>query len=303
MPWGSFAGAILPLGYLLAALLGAALISYPLHQLLQGAVSLRALLSRGALALILLSLPWLVRALCLGRRELGLPQQWRQGLAGLAVGLLAGVAVMSVLVLLEAGLGLRIGVWPPGQFAARLLQASAKPLLVGLAVGCVEELLFRGVLLGALLKYRGPLYAIAVSAFYYAALHFYHSGLKVPAEEVQWGSAFLIAADGFQHMFQWKNLDSFAALYCAGLLLGCVRCLAGSAGLALCIGVHAGWVYTLRAALALTDLNAASPWRFAVGEYDHVIGWLAAAWLALLVLPLLWAIPCNWPSCRRRCGR
>lgn len=295
MPPGPLTAALLPLSYLLTALAGAGLLAYPLHQAWHGAVSLRALVSRGALALVLLGLPWLIVKLRLGRRELGLPHSAALWLPGLLGGLLAGVLIMALLVLLETALGLRIGIWPPGQFAGRLLEVSAKPLLVGLLVGSAEEWLFRGVLLGALAKFRSPLYAIVVSAFYYAALHFYHSSLKLPPEQLSWSSGFVIVGDGFVHLFQWNHLDSFAALYCAGLFLGCLRLLAGH-GLALCIGVHAGWVYTLRTSLALTDLAPASPWRFLVGNYDHIIGWLAAAWLALLALPLLWTLRRRVPT-------
>uniref|UniRef100_UPI0012E32CDC CPBP family intramembrane glutamic endopeptidase n=1 Tax=Methylogaea oryzae TaxID=1295382 RepID=UPI0012E32CDC len=159
-------------------------------------------------------------------------------------------------------------------------------LLVGVLVGCIEELLFRGVLLGALAQRRGAVYAVAVSAFYYAILHFFHSDLKLPEDGLGWQSSFTYIGDGFRHLLRWNNADSFAALYCAGLLLGCARLLVGP-GLALCIGIHAGWVYTLRTTLALTDLVPASPLGFLVGDYDHIIGWLAAGWLTLLTLPLL----------------
>lgn len=289
MSLGPITTALLPLGYLLTALTGAGLLAYPLYQALHGAVSLRAVVSRLTLALIVLGLPWLAAKLRLGRSGLGLPARTVEWIQGLAAGLLAGAAVMVLLVLLETALGLRVGTWPPEQFAASLLRASAKPLLVGLLVGGIEELLFRGVLLGALAQRRSVFYAIAVSAFYYAALHFFHSDLKPPEDSLNWHSGFAIVWDGYTHLFRWSHLDSFAALYCAGLFLGCLRLLAGS-GLALCIGVHAGWVYILRTSQALTDLAPASPWLFLVGDYDHVIGWLAAGWLALLTLPLLWAL-------------
>lgn len=286
MPIGPLITAILPLGYLLSASLSAGLLAYPLHWFLQDSVSFRAVVSRGTLVLILLSLPWIMTRLNLKRSDLGLPTPARLWFQGLTGGLLVGIAIMALLVLLEAALGLRAGIWSPGQFVDRLLEASAKPLLIGVLVGCIEELLFRGVLLGALAKYRGSFYAIAISAFYYAALHFYHSSLKLPTDSLDWSSGLIVVWDGFMHLFNWNHLDSFAALYCAGLLLGCLRLLA-KPGLALCIGVHTGWVYSLRTSLALTDMTAASPWRFLVGDYDHIIGWLAAVWLALLTVPLL----------------
>lgn len=286
MPTGPILTALLPLGYLLIALLSAGLLAYPLHLLLQDAMSLRAVVSRGTLVLIVLSLPWLIRRLRLTAHELGLAAPMALGLKHLMLGLLTGATIMSLLVLMETAGGLRIGIWPPGEFVAQWLRASAKPLLVGVLVGGVEELLFRGVLLGALLKYRSPFYAIAVSAFYYAALHFYHSELKLPPDSLHWSSGLIIVRDGFEHLLRWSHLDSFTALFFAGLLLGCLRLLVRS-GLMLCIGVHIAWVYTLRTTLALTDLAPAAPGRFLLGDYDHIIGWLAAAWLALLCLPLL----------------
>lgn len=278
--------ALLPLGYLLIPLLSAGLLAYPLHLLLHDAMSLRAVVSRGTLALIVLSLPWLIRRLRLTAHELGLAAPTALKLKNLMIGLTAGAGIMGLLVLMEAAWGLRVGIWPPGEFAAAWLRASAKPLLVGVLVGCVEELLFRGVLLGALLRYRRPFYAVTVSAFYYAALHFYHSELKLPPDSLHWGSGLLVVRDGFAHLLRWSHLDSFAALFFAGILLGCLRLLL-RCGLLLCIGVHIAWVYTLRTTLALTDLAPTTPWRFLVGDYDHIIGWLAAVWLALLCLPLL----------------
>lgn len=278
---------LLPALFLMSAVVLAALSAYPLFLLLDGAVSVRALVSRGTLVLIVCALPWLIRHLGLTRQTLGLPVGARRGLTGLGSGFVLGVAVMAALVGMELAIGIRAATWPADGFFPYWVQASGKPLLVGCLVGVLEEFLFRGVLLGAVARCRPPLYAIATSAAYYATVHFFHSGLKVPASEVDWSSGLRVAGDAFQHLMRWDNIDSFLALFLAGLFLGCLRVLA-PAGLAVCMGIHTGWVYVLRTGTQISDPVAASPWAFLVGNYDHTIGWLAASWLALLTLPLLW---------------
>jgi hypothetical protein len=84
----------------------------------------------------------------------------------------------------------------------------------------------------------------------------------------------------FTDSADWRNLDSFVALILVGVFLGMVRERTGHIGW--CIGLHAGWVFVIQVARYLTDGNDASPYAFLTGDYDGVIGWLAAGWLATL---------------------
>ena len=76
----------------------------------------------------------------------------------------------------------------------------------------------------------------------------------------------------------------------AGLFLGSLRVLRPDA-LALCMGIHAGWVAVIKSAKPLTTLNLQSPrWNW-VGSYDHIIGYFSSAWLTLVILVLVMAYP------------
>jgi hypothetical protein len=79
----------------------------------------------------------------------------------------------------------------------------------------------------------------------------------------------------------------------AGLLLALVRERAGHIGW--CIGLHAGWVLVIQASRRLTDVNDDSPLSFLVGDYDGIIGWLAALWIGLL-MALYWPGLALWRS-------
>ena len=57
--------------------------------------------------------------------------------------------------------------------------------------------------------------------------------------------------------------------------------------IALCIGIHAGWVITIKIFKRITDTNVQSDYAFLTGSYDKVIGYLAAACIAIFIVLLL----------------
>ena len=153
-------------------------------------------------------------------------------------------------------------------------------LAAGLLVGILEETFFRGALFTAIRRRGTAASAIAASALLYAAVHFLKPGALDTHGPVDWPAAGRMVLDGFTGAVDWTSLDSFVALVMVGVLLGLVRERTGHIGW--CIGLHAGWVLVIQVARHLTDGNAASAYAFLAGEYDGVIGWLAAGWLAVL---------------------
>ena len=87
-------------------------------------------------------------------------------------------------------------------------------------------------------------------------------------------------------VFRAENVDSFAALLVAGLALGLVRLRYGHVALA--IGIHAGWVLTIKVFKKYTYILPESPQRYLAGSYDDFIGWVAVASLGVLLFMIWW---------------
>ena len=278
-----------PLAYLLTAAMLAALLAYPLF-LLSGSDDIstfRTLVSRGGQCVLLLGLFPLGRRFGINAQTLGFSRGFiRQWLTGFAVGfLMLGLHVAALV-----GLGVRDvnwSKWTPGQVGPIL----GKALLIGLAIGLLEETLFRGALLAAVRRISGPVLAVIVSALFYAALHFIGTRWTTGLDQIGWDTGIRIAIDGFSHLREAAP-DNFLGLFMAGLFLGTLRVLR-SDWLVLCMGIHAGWVFVIKSAKPLTTLNLQSPrWNW-VGNYDYIIGYFSSAWLMLvtLVLVLMMARP------------
>ncbi len=97
-----------------------------------------------------------------------------------------------------------------------------------------------------------------------------------------WAANWQVFASTFASPWQWRNLDSFVALLLVGIFLGLVRRRTGHIGW--CIGLHAGWVFVIQVARALTADDPTAPLAWLTGDYDGIIGWLAAVWIGALAL-------------------
>jgi hypothetical protein len=79
-------------------------------------------------------------------------------------------------------------------------------------------------------------------------------------------------------------LDAFLALFAVGVVLALVRSATGN--IAACIGLHAGWVWVILVAHAISEPQEASPLRFLLSRFDGFVGWLVCVWTLLLTVPL-----------------
>ena len=239
----------------------------------------------------------------------------RRGLATRLVrGFAAGVAslgiVCAALFALEVRVPLPDEVWPTESWIEVAAGAAAAALVVAL----LEELWFRGGLFTALERCGGAAVALWGGAAVYAAAHFLES--PPPPEPHGALSGFVMLGRVFgtlgglfdhyrpeidyaQHLFPVldpANVDSFVALLAAGVALGVARIRDGDVALA--IGIHAGWVFTIKVFKKFTYVSEASGLRALAGRYDDLIGWLAAAVLAALALVLWWRLPARGVSAR-----
>ncbi len=219
----------------------------------------------------------------------------RRGLATRLVrGFAAGVAslgiVCAALFALEVRVPLPDQVWPTESW----IEVAAAAAAPALAVALLEELWFRGGLFTALERCGGAAVALWVGAAVYAAAHF----LESPPPPGPHGalSGFAMLGRVAAAVLDPANVDSFVALLAAGVALGVARIRDGDVALA--IGIHAGWVFTIKVFKKFTYVSEASGLRALAGRYDDLIGWLAAAVLAGLALVLWWRLPARGAGAR-----
>jgi membrane protease YdiL (CAAX protease family) len=283
-------------GYLFTALLLAAMLTYPLMQTGWLDYEPQRVMGRLAQLFILLGLwPFLWLMGVANRHALGVAPARADLLRAIRGGWLLGVAILGSLVLAELYLGVRIpdldGLRP-----LSLLEKATAALIGGLLIGLLEELFFRGALYSAIRR-RASVGAAAVgSAALYALVHFLKPHELPPGVVFDWAGTWTMFLLVFVSLFQWQHLDSLVALFSAGIFLALVRERSGHIGWT--IGLHAGWVFVIQLSRRVTDGNEASSLAFLVGQYDGVIGWLAAFWIGLLAWGY-WQITV-WQAKRKR---
>ena len=151
-------------------------------------------------------------------------------------------------------------------------------------VGIFEEVLFRGVIYGALRRLYGFFGSAAIVSFCYASVHFLE--LKEVLTEPTWWSGIVITAEAFAGVLQPESWDSWLSLF----LLGWVFCLLRERiSLWAAVSLHASFVFSLRAYKELTVRDVVHPLRGLVGDFDNFLGVAALVWLAfILVVVALW---------------
>ncbi len=293
--------------YLLAVMVGGALLSVPLFHLGKGAqawlqasswkdASLTAWLlkeierahftryfNRAVLVCAIVLIWPFMRWVRLDRRLLPAWRPWGSGLRQWAAGFL-----------LAAGLLLALGM-VFCQIGAYQLRPDARwlklgePITAALGAGIVEEFFFRGLLLGLLLRTMSTRGALVSGTFVFALVHFLKppEGWQIEDAAVTWGSGFLVLkqiAIGFGDV-QFL-LAEFATLFAVGWVLARARMQTGAlwAG----IGLHGGWVFGLKYFSALT--NHAGGWLPWIGANLKIglaplLTVLLTGWLASLLLP------------------
>jgi hypothetical protein len=273
--------------YLLVCLILAALLT-PLL-LLTGWIDLEPHRVMGRLAqmMILLGIWPFLRLLSLADRvSLGYAVSGRSWHRAVGLGWLWGVAILLALALALLALDIRV-LDPPSNLWPGLAGKAAQSLLGGLLIGVLEETFLRGALYSAIRRREGMRSAVIGSALLYAVLHFMKPGALPAGMTFDGSGALWMFAHVFSDALQWKNLDSLVALFCVGVFLALVRERTGHIGW--CIGLHAGWVFVIQMTRRLTDGNESAPLSFLVGDYDGMIGWLAAFWIGLLAAAY-WAL-------------
>lgn len=270
--------------YLAGALLVGALLAYPLYAAFGATIDepMYRFVTRAGMLVALLGLASFLRHLHLNdARSLGYATSRREFASSLVKGLAVGVAILLPLVLTLVLLGVR-PISPAWAFSwPELMLALLEGLMIGLLVSVIEETFFRGAMFAAAVRSSGLWPAAVSTSLLYAALHFLRTGYDVPAGQLEWYSGFIVLA----HLFEQYSspgiiLDSFLALFAVGMFLTLVR--ARYDHIAHCIGLHAGWVLTIKLTKDVTETDENAKFSFLVGQYDHVTGYLAFGLMAAL---------------------
>lgn len=204
---------------------------------------------------------------------------WRNLVAGF---ILAAVPLLCCGAVLLASHIFSVRVALNGSVVVRILGAT-------LAVPVVEELFFRGLILGILLRSGRTYLAVVITSALYSIVHF----LKAPERTttvVSWSSGFHSIANSFSQFGNPLLLGaSFATLFLIGWILADARLRTRS--LWLPIGLHGGWIFgnglfnklAHRQAMALPWLGqnllvGLVPIGLACLTWLIMLGWLKYAW-------------------------
>jgi membrane protease YdiL (CAAX protease family) len=196
------------------------------------------------------------------------------------IGLLLGVIIMLPLITALVTLGVRVVSHDAALTWSELVPTSLQALIAGLLIAFIEETFFRGAMFTAVERETGLWLAAILTSLLYAALHFMRTGYAVPSDHLEWYSGVLVLGHLFEQYADPASIvDSFLALFAVGMLLALVRAKTGH--IAWCIGLHAGWVITIKLTKDITDVDPSVQFSFLVGTYDGVVGYLALILIAV----------------------
>ena len=143
-----------------------------------------------------------------------------------------------------------------------VLPAVKKAVTPAIIASVIEELLFRGALLGIFLRAFRPSVAIISLSFLFAAVHFLQppSGAQVSDPTSIKAGFEMLGLIGERFLQPQALLYEFSALFAVGLILGYSRFK--TAALWLPIGLHAGWIFSLKVFGRLAERRPDLPQEF-----------------------------------------
>ncbi len=200
-------------------------------------------------------------------------------------GLLLGIVSLSVISAALLVLDLRVIrpdlITEPQHWIEVVIRSALSALLIAV----IEEAWFRGALQNIVTSAWSSSAAIVVIAVFYALMHFLRPDGVLEGQPVQLWSGYTAIISGFGNFSLAGMLDTLVTLIIIGVLLGILRARYGT--IAMCIGLHAGWVFVIKVYKKFTYINPQAELNVLVGQYDGVLGWLAAG-LMLLLTVLVW---------------
>jgi len=206
----------------------------------------------------------------------------RQVIVGLIIGALSMGVVAGALLLL----GVRVDHTAVTFTFLEVVWLTVRISIAALIIGVIEEAWIRGALYSALDKALTAAGAVLVTAALFSIVHFLKGDASMDPSEPGWLSGVSVLASTLTELVRVENADSALALFIGGVFLALARYKTGS--VAVCIGIHAGWVIVIKLTKAGTRLDHDSEWAWLAGNYDGFIGYLGATWLLVLVIAYYW---------------
>lgn len=261
--------------FLLASLL-AATIAYPLFQLVgNDTYRFESWVTRSALLFLVLGLIPCSKFFDLSLCSIGHNQTFINFLKKSSCGFIVGFAILAPVIALLIYLDIRV----LANDAHINLTFIFKALAAGVIVALIEETLFRGLFFKLSENWHGGYTAVVISSLFYAILHFIKPAEHIDQALLSFISGFEVIINAFKGT-SFMSADDFFALFVVGVLLALVRLRTQT--LAVCIGLHASWVFLIKLTKELTDSSDSSNLAFFTGQYDGIVGWLSFSWIILL---------------------
>jgi len=259
----------------------ACFLAYGIYFAIDGAVELRRLISKTSQVLLILSIYPIMKKLKHRASDLGFVP-FKAFIKQMSLGIILGIFTLLPILYLSYSLDITILKnnipWSLEQTLINLLIT----FLLALLISLLEEPMFRGILITAYIKRLGISYAILISSFYYAILHFIKAKSSITFPEVRFSDTFSLVLEAFSNLFDPAHLGALWALLMVGIFLAVMRTHL-KLSLAWCIGCHAAWVWQIKMAHRLVKTNPDSNLTFLLSPYDGVIGPMVALWLSLII--------------------
>ena len=271
------------------ALFGGALLAYPVHALFSNWLELdfERVASRCVLLTLIAIFLLIFRRLGFNSwRDIGYSSSkkdfWTEFPKGFGIGLLIMCPVIAGL-LIAKNRFIDLG-WD--WTIANIFSLMIAAILGGLLIAFIEETLFRGAMLTAIKRQSSTLFAVISTSFIYAFVHFLQPATHLSQDSLNWASGFTVLKNAFMPLLHpAEYIDSFIALFLAGIFLALIKNHTNK--LAICIGIHTGWVFCIKIFRRLTNSNVDSGYSFLAGSYDNVIGYLTAFCIAIAIIIFL----------------
>ena len=208
----------------------------------------------------------------------GLRIAHRDLLAGCGLALISMVLLVTVMTV--------AGVFTP-YFRVSLttgLSRFASSLSAGIFAGFLEEVFFRGILFAGLRKHGGPLRAYVLANLFYSVIHFVKPGDEYFIDQLDLLAGFRHLGTTFEPFLDPLSLvPGIIGLFLLGAVMS--YALARTGNLYLSIGLHAGWIFSLKMVRVFGNFTRQDlGWMF--GSTDPKIVSGVATWVGILLVGL-----------------
>ena len=166
----------------------------------------------------------------------------------------------------------------------RALSRIGSALAAGVFAGFLEEIFFRGILFFGLLERGRALRAYVLANLFYSVIHFVKPGDDYFLQGVEMFAGFRHLVTTFDPFLEpLEILPGVIGLFLIGLVLS--YALVRTGNLYLCIGLHAGWIFSLKSLRVFGNFTRQDlGWAF--GSTDPKIVSGVVTWIGILLVAL-----------------